>query len=129
LQRFCDTKFAQSERKVYVSFMSDWSFILPALEKLVKGAEAERRATYEAWLGKMKDFHWVANVITLEYSLGLCMNVSLKMQTVNILPWELLETEDEFVKALDFIQAELRAKRDSHPSTFHSFMEPMKLLA
>jgi hypothetical protein len=67
-------------------------FVLQTLEELVKGAEDERRATYKAWLGKMKDFHWVAKVITLAYFGGLCINVSLKMQTVNVLPWELLET-------------------------------------
>jgi hypothetical protein len=63
----------------------------------------------------MKDFHWVANVITLTDLLGLCMNVRLKMQTVNVLPWELLETEDEFVKALDVIQAELQAEKGFPP--------------
>jgi hypothetical protein len=121
LQRFCDTIFAQSERKVYVSFMRYWYFILPALEELVKGAEAERRAPYEAWLGKTKDFHWVANLITLADLLGLCMNVSLKMQTVDVLQWELLETEDEFVKASDFIRAELRAKKGFPPKYFPFF--------
>jgi hypothetical protein len=80
LQRFCDTIFAQSQRKVYVSFMRDWYVILPALEELVKGADAERRATCEAWLGKIKDFHCVANVVMLADLLGLCMNVNLKMQ-------------------------------------------------
>jgi hypothetical protein len=129
LQRLCYTRIAQSERKVYVNFMRYWSFILPALEELVKGAKAERRATYEAWLGKTKDFHWVANVITLADLLGLCMNVSLKMQTVNILQWELLETEGEFVKASGSIQAELRAKRGFPPKYFHSFMQSLKLLA
>jgi hypothetical protein len=74
--------------------MRDLSFILPALEEmLVKGAEAERGATYEALLCKGKDFQWVADMITLVDLLGLFINVSLKMQTVNVLPWELLETE------------------------------------
>jgi dsDNA-specific endonuclease/ATPase MutS2 len=88
-----------------------WSFVLPALEELVEDVEAERRATNEAWLDQIKDFHWVANMITLADFLGLCMNVSLKMQIVTVLPRELLETEDGFVKALDFIHAELRAKK------------------
>jgi hypothetical protein len=74
--------------------------------RLLKSSKA-----YEAWLGKMKDFQWVANVITLENLLGLQMNVSFRIQTVNVLPLELLETEDECVKALDFIQAGLRAKK------------------
>jgi hypothetical protein len=98
--------------------MTNLSFILPAIEELVKDAKAERRATYEAWLGKMKGFHWVANRITLADSLGLCMNVSLKMQTVNAWPWELLETEDEFDKALDFIHVELRARKGFPPKCF-----------
>jgi hypothetical protein len=46
------------------------------------------------------------------------MNVSLKMQTVNVLPWELFKTEDEFDKALDFIPAELRAKKGFPPKYF-----------
>jgi hypothetical protein len=121
LQCFRDTKFAQSELKVYVSLMTDWTFILTPLEELVKGAEAERRAIYEAWLGKMKDFHWVANVITLADLLGLCMNVSFKMQTVSVLPWESPETGDEFVKATDFIQAKLGAKRGFTPKYFPFF--------
>jgi hypothetical protein len=54
----------------------------------------------------MKDFHLVANDITLAVLLGLCMNVSLQMQTVTVLPWELLETDNEFVKALNFIHSE-----------------------
>jgi hypothetical protein len=45
--------------------MRYWYLFLPALEELLKIAEAKRRATYAAWLGKMKDFHWVANMITL----------------------------------------------------------------
>jgi hypothetical protein len=45
---------------------------LPVLEELlVKGAEAERHATYEALLGKVKDSQWVANMITLVDLSGL----------------------------------------------------------
>jgi hypothetical protein len=49
------------------------------------------------------------------------MNVSLEIRTVNVLPWELLATQDEFVKALDFIQAELRAKKGFPPKYFPFF--------
>jgi hypothetical protein len=51
---------------------------------------------------------------------GIVYEYELEDANRDVLPWELLETESEFVIALDFIQAELRAKK-TFPSKYFPF--------
>jgi hypothetical protein len=112
LQRFCETRFAQSEQKVYASFMKDWLAVLRLMKVALVNADAESKPVLIDQVGKMIDFYWVANVITLADLLGLCMGVSLRMQTVNVLPWEVVEVEEKFIATLKYIKNELEAERD-----------------
>ena len=124
LQRFCDTRFAQSELKVYQSFLVEW----PALLKRMRDLHAKCRSTDEAYaklsyqITCMTDWYWVANVMILADMLSLCMSVSTTMQTVNVLPWEILEEQEKFVATMKEIAKHLEEHEGDFPQQYFLFL-------
>jgi hypothetical protein len=106
LQRFCDTRFAQSEWKVYIAFISDYPQICALLEaEADKGGESAGKAT--ELLHTMRSFDWLGRLLALTCLLELVKFLSLSMQTVNVLPWELIELQVKFKNTMDEIVSQL----------------------
>jgi hypothetical protein len=113
LQRFCDTRFAQSERKVYVNFILDYPQICDVLEEEGKGAGEQAEKSREL-LHTLRSFDWLGRVLILICLLEKVMFLSLSMQTVDVLPWELIEEQVQFKKSMDEIVMQLDPEDPDH---------------
>ena len=60
---------------------------------------------------------WFGRVVALQGLLGLVSKLSLNMQKVNVIPWELMEKQREFYDKLVMMEAALReqSSRESDP--------------
>ena len=60
---------------------------------------------------------WLGMVVALQGLLGLVSKMSLNMEKVNVIPWELMEEQRKFYDKLVLIKAALRERpsRDSDP--------------
>ena len=109
-QLYCDTRFAQAERKVYKNYIHNWQYLQAHFEKewsafteIVREREARGltqltqvlEETQTALTLKSREhtnFVLVGETMCLVDVLGIAKNLSIKYQTVNQLPWELLES-------------------------------------
>jgi hypothetical protein len=117
MERFCDTRFAQSEQKVYANFLRDYPELCAAIEQLAQdeqqhgrrsrkardAAATSDKLTFSEMLENMRKFDWVGRIVALQGLLRLCMDLSLKMQAVNVIPWELVEAQSAFKATIDSI--------------------------
>ena len=60
---------------------------------------------------------WFGRVVAFQGLLGLVSKMSLTMQKVNVIPWELMEEQREFYDKLVMMEAALRERpsRESDP--------------
>ena len=60
---------------------------------------------------------WFGRVVALQGLLGLVSKMSLTMQKVNVIPWELMDKQREFYDKLVMMEAALREQpsRESDP--------------
>ena len=110
LKRFCDTRFAQAEHKVYINFMHNF----PTLVKVVHDRSVDKalsqgeRDQSSRWLSDhLYNFEWVGTLLFVIALLDKCKFLSLEMQTVNVLPWELAESQKQFHKDMKRMHVEL----------------------
>jgi len=65
---------------------------------------------------KLKSTAWLGRVIALQGLLRLVSKMSLAMQTVNVVPWELMQDQREFYDKLVVMEAALRDRpKDTDP--------------
>jgi hypothetical protein len=65
---------------------------------------------------KLKSTEWLGRVIALQGLLKLVGNMSLEMQTVNVVPWELMDEQRAFYDKLVVSEAALRNRpKDMDP--------------
>ncbi|KAK3235158.1 hypothetical protein CYMTET_54622 [Cymbomonas tetramitiformis] len=109
IQTFCDTRFAQAERKVYKNFILNYLASVTHFQDKVLNGKDEERAYASKFLAEMYKLVFVVTVLGLADLLIKVKEVSL-LQTVNTLPWEVTEKEAQFAhhfnqvytKQLDF---------------------------
>ena len=100
--RFCLTRFAQAEQKVYAAFLRNYPVLVtfyarastPVDGRAMRNKDEE---TAYALLGKLTDFAFVANLLIVNDLLCPIRKVSLFAQTVNTLPWEVQEEVDSLI--------------------------------
>jgi hypothetical protein len=121
-QAYCDTRFVAAEYKVYVNYLENWevyhTFLHEQLTQLqaeidrklarktVKTISKDDTASLKSLTSRMAlcvSFHLVGSVIGLRDIFEWTRKLSLYMQKVNVLPWEILERSfalhDQFVRA------------------------------
>jgi hypothetical protein len=109
-ETFCDTRFAQAERKVYKNFVLNWPIIHQHMfEEQVKlfAEVSEREArglrnntkeldervnSLETRMNEHNNFLFIGLSMGLVDVLGIVKDLSLRYQSVNQLPWELHES-------------------------------------
>jgi hypothetical protein len=65
---------------------------------------------------KLKSTAWLGRVIALQGLLKLVSKMSLTMQTVNVVPWELMQEQREFFNNIVAMEAALRDRpKDTDP--------------
>ncbi len=66
---------------------------------------------------QLKSTTWLGRFVALQGLLGLLNKMSLNMQKVKIIPWELMEEQREFYDKLVVMEAALREQpsRESDP--------------
>ncbi|KAK3272570.1 hypothetical protein CYMTET_19146 [Cymbomonas tetramitiformis] len=101
IQTFCDTRFAQAERKVYKNFVLNYLTSVTHFQEKVENGKDEERAYASKFLAEMYKLVFVVTVIGLSDLLAKVKEVSLFQQTVNTLPWEVTEKEAEFAHRFD----------------------------
>lgn len=121
-KKFCDTRFLQAEYKVYESYLKNWNIIYAHLtwkltehETFIRNKRSitpskEDQATLDSLvsrLGKHKSFALIAELSCLSDIFAHIKAISLKYQTVNVLPWELLEASKGLHTLLNSLGAEL----------------------
>jgi hypothetical protein len=57
---------------------------------------------------QLKSTTWLGMVVTLQCLLGRVSKMSLNMQKVNVIPWELMEEQRELYDKLVMMEAALR---------------------
>ena len=57
---------------------------------------------------KLKSTAWLGRVIALQGLLKLVSKMSLRMQTVNVIPWELMDEQRDFYNHLVLMEEALR---------------------
>ena len=125
LKKFCDTRFAQAEHKVYSNFLKNYKVLRKAVYKRTKmepGNNQEKKAELKKAKSFMKcvfNCYWfMGRLIYLVPFLEKCMQLSLEMQTVNTLPWELIAAQDKFDSDLS---AMIKCLRDEKGFDEHLF--------
>ncbi|KAK3273056.1 hypothetical protein CYMTET_18688 [Cymbomonas tetramitiformis] len=102
IQPFCDTRFAQAERKVYKNFILK---VLFSQRDTLSRESAEWKGRGEGLcnqvLAEMYKLIFVVTVQGLADLLRKVKEVSLFQQTVNTLPWEVTEKEAQFAHNFD----------------------------
>jgi hypothetical protein len=65
-QTFCDTRFAQAEQKVYHNFIENWEiFVVSLTTQSTKAKEAAQRKEAKEHLDKIRNFHFVGQLMGL----------------------------------------------------------------
>ncbi len=65
---------------------------------------------------KLKSTAWLGRVIAVQGLLKLVRNMSLKMQTVNVIHWELMDEQRQFYNKLVLMEEALRDRpKDTDP--------------
>ena len=127
LKRFCDTRFAQAEHKVYINFVHNFPTLVKAvLDRSVDWAlpQAERDQSSQWLRYYLQNFEWVGNILFVIALLDKCKFLSLEMQTVNVLPWELAESQKQFHKDMKSMHSELKVSSVNIRSPFCDFNFP-----
>ena len=112
-KRICITRFAQSELKVYSSFLRDFP-ILHAYYVKHSGpadADSERNAKEEAVYElsfELTDYHFVSGLLLLRDVFAKTSALSLKFQTVDTAPWDIQRAADDFLLELRRMEAETK---------------------
>ncbi len=101
IQTFCDTRFAQAERKVYKNFILNYLASVTHFQEKVQNGKDEERAYATKFLAEMYKLVFVVTVLGLADLLRKVKEVSLFQQTVNTLPWEVTEKEAQFAHNFD----------------------------
>jgi hypothetical protein len=89
LKRFCDTRFAQSEHNVYQNFFGNYNVLQRAIRDKVATPrlKQEERSRMQGWIDDcLLDYWFMGEVTCLIPMLDKCMHLSLKMQTINVIP-------------------------------------------
>ncbi|KAK3246710.1 hypothetical protein CYMTET_13998 [Cymbomonas tetramitiformis] len=105
--RFCDTRFAQAERKVYLNFLRDWHIFQVRLQRRCEEFPGDGET--KDLLKQLKEFEFVGLLMGLTDLLEHTQFLSLQLQTVNKLPWEQRQHMLEFETLFKFLLEELRA--------------------
>jgi len=114
LKRFCDTRFAQSEHKVYQNFVRNYIVLLKGIRDKIAGPKVteKERVKMQGWLDNgLQNYWFMAEVTCLVPLLEKCMNLSLEMQTVNTIPWELIDDENRFFNEMLDMRDALRLEQ------------------
>ncbi|KAK3279200.1 hypothetical protein CYMTET_12904 [Cymbomonas tetramitiformis] len=101
LQTFCDTRFAQAERKVYKNFILNYLAIVTHFREKVSSGKEEEKTYASTFLGELYKLTLVVTVLGLADLLRKVKAISLFQQTVNTLPWEVAEREKQFADDFD----------------------------
>jgi len=80
LQRFCETRFAQAERKVYKNFALNYLSIVTHLRELASSGSEEERGYSSTFLGELYRLVFVVTVLGLADLLLKVKGVSLFQQ-------------------------------------------------
>jgi hypothetical protein len=127
LKRFCDTRFAQSEHKVYQNFVKNYKVLLRAIKDKVatpRLKHEERRM--QGWIDDcLLDYSSMGEVASLVPLLDKCMHLSLKMQTINVIPWELLDLEKKFLQEMREMRNAMRAEKGFSVEHFQVLHKPI----
>eukprot|EP00959_Pyramimonas_sp_CCMP1952_P120648 2522564-Pyramimonas_sp.AAC.1 len=107
--RYCDTRFAQSERKVYKNFCMNLNTVYVKVAKESEWTGKEGHAASERLL-RLTDFSFVSVVVGLVDVLKLVKDLSLSLQTVNALPWKSYERCDTFFQDVTSLKESLDNK-------------------
>jgi hypothetical protein len=126
-ERYCDTRFAQAERKVYKNYILNWFIVHEHMETSLgklflqldkrahEGKDYMTKQLEEefASAGKRQkehhDFLLIGLVMCLVDVLGIVKDLSLKYQGVNQLPWELHQSTLDTHSVLRMCATQLRA--------------------
>ena len=103
LKYFCDTRFAQFEGVVYLNFLRNFKVLHTAVSARATNSALSEANRLEArdWLSEcLENYDFMGKVLLITSLLEQCIFLSLEMQTVNALPWELLEKQKEFGKLM-----------------------------
>ena len=95
----CDTRFCQSERRVYKQFFRNLVYVL---------LDMEAEHAIHADIAPLKSVTFVIHLAGTVDLLAHVKNLSLKFQTVNQLPWELEDERDATLTLLTLLAADLR---------------------
>ncbi|KAK3241752.1 hypothetical protein CYMTET_48508 [Cymbomonas tetramitiformis] len=82
LQTFCDTRFAQAERKVYKNFILNYLASVTHFQEIAQNGKDEQRAYAGKFLSEMYKLVFVVTVLGLADLLAKVKEVSLFQQTV-----------------------------------------------
>ena len=75
---------------------------------------------------KLESTTWLGRVIALQGLLGLVSEMSLSMQTVNVIPWELMTKQRDFYDKLIVMQGALRERpSESDPRWSSTPVDPI----
>lgn len=112
-QTFCDTRFAQAEQKVYYNFMRNWDIFVSNLTALStrRGETTAKKREAREHLDKLLNFTFVGQLMGMVDILAHTRDLSLAMQTVNMLPWELVEAQDSWLAKMQTMYEELTEER------------------
>ena len=97
----CVTRFAQSEVKAYTVFLENLPLYYSELTTNRKGEDGDSE------LALLCDMRLVVTLLVVIDVLDQLTTLSLAMQTVNALPWELLEHSHKFAAHLQVMVDEL----------------------
>lgn len=121
LKYFCDTRFAQSERTVFLNFLRNFKVLHVAVrgrstDPKLSAADREEAKT---WLDScLENYDFMGKMLLITALLEQCMFLSLQMQTVNALPWELMEQQHNFAHLMRKSSEVLRAHQDFDKECF-----------
>ncbi|KAK3271656.1 hypothetical protein CYMTET_20009 [Cymbomonas tetramitiformis] len=122
LQKFCETRFAQAERKFYKNFVLNYLSIVTDLQDKAQTGSDEEQAYASTFLGELYKLVFVVTVIGLADLLAKVKAVSLFQQTVNTLPWEVAEKEAEFAHHFDKVYPEQLDFKDKDSVKIDSYL-------
>ena len=114
----CTTRFAHSERKVYKAFFRNLVVFIQDLKSPDRASETGIAAE----IAKVSSVVFIVQLMGIIYLLQCVKNLSLLLQTVNQLPWELKDAIKEHCDLMESLAADLKAGKWGRtlPGTAHS---------